>query len=131
MIHAISQISLVDVDHLLSKASIRNLDAAKLDLQPDGSLEPLDKLSDVFNDSLCEKHLHIVLRVPSPANLPSEPEFDLNCSVLGGDGRVFSVKMPKSGTVDGLKDAIKKKMEPEFDHVAVVRMDLWKVQVSK
>jgi hypothetical protein len=115
------------VVHKAPVGSIRTLDVANLDLQPDESLEALAKLSEVFNDSLVERHLHIIVQVPSPANLPSEPEFDLNCSVLGGDGRLFSVKMPKSGSVDGLKDAIKKKMEPEFDHVAPCRMDLWKI----
>jgi hypothetical protein len=130
VIHAISQISPVDVDHLLSKASIRNLNVAKLNLQPGGCLEPLDKLSDIFNGSLIEKHLHIVVEVPSPANPPSEPEFDLNCPLLGGDGRAFSVKMPKSGIVDGLKDAIKKKMEHACEGVDAVRLDLWKVSDS-
>ena len=82
------------------------------------------KLSKVFADAPEESHLHIVVKMPSP-----EPEFDLNCSVFKGDS-VFPVKIPKSGSVDGLKKAIKKAMEPEFDHVAAVRMDLWKVQVS-
>ena len=108
------------VDHSF-KDTISQL---KFEFEDGQSLLPMAKLSKVFADAPEENHLHIVVRVPSP-----EPEFDLKCSVLKSDS-VFSVKMPKSGTVDGLKDAIKKKMEPEFDHVAAVRIDLWKVQVS-
>jgi hypothetical protein len=133
VIHAISQISLVDVDHLLSKASIRhlNLDPAKLGLQPDRSLDPLEKLSEVFNDPLLEKHLHIIIQAPPAANLPSEPQLVINCLVRGDDsGRAFSVKIAKSETVGALKDAIKKKMEHACDGIDAVLLDLWKVSDS-
>jgi hypothetical protein len=54
---------------------------------------------------------------------------NLNCSVLGDDPqRVFSVKIAKSETVGGLKKAIKKEKEPEFDDYAADRLDLWKVR---
>jgi hypothetical protein len=63
-------------------------------------------------------------------NLPSEPQLDLNCLVLGDDisaWRVFPVRIAKSETVGGLKKAIKKEKEPEFDDYAADRLDLWKV----
>jgi hypothetical protein len=54
---------------------------------------------------------------------------NLNCWVLGDDPqRVFSVKIAKSETVGGLKKAIKKEKEPEFDDYAADRLDLWKVR---
>ena len=54
---------------------------------------------------------------------------NLNCWVLGDDlQRVFSVKIAKSDTVGGLKKAIKKEKEPEFDDYAADRLDLWKVR---
>jgi Crinkler effector protein N-terminal domain len=87
-----------------------------------------DILSAVFSDPLNQQHLHIVVRVPLPEpNLPREPEFDLNCLVLEGDGRVFSVKIPKSGSVDGLKKAIKKEKENAFREVDADSLDLWMV----
>ena len=134
----ISQISRVDVDHLHLKGSIRIL-AKDLVLRPDQSLglesselDPTDFLSEVFSKPLERKNIHIVVTVPpAEPNLPSEPEFDLNCSVLEGDGRVFSVKIQKSGTVDGLKKAIKEEKKHAFHKVDADLIDLWKVQVSK
>ena len=89
-------------------------------------------MSDVFSDTFLQNDLHIVVQVP-PAhpNLPPEPQFNINCSVLAGDGRIFSVKIPKSGTVDGLKKAIKKEKEHACEGVDADLIDLWKVQVSK
>ena len=60
----------VDADALLLwKVSIpvdrsftKNL--SKLDFVDEGSLFPVEELSDVFSDSLTRKHLHIVVRVP-------------------------------------------------------------------
>ena len=87
-------------------------------------------LSEVFSKPLVQKDLHIVVQVPDPEpNLPPEPQFNINCSLHGGDGRIFSVKIPKSGTVDGLKKAIKKEKEPEFDDYAADRLDLWMVSI--
>jgi len=93
----------------------------------------LAKLSRIFSDEPEDEYLHIVVQVPEPEpNRPPEPQFDLNCSVLGGDdGRVFSVKIAKSATVDGLKKAIRKEKEPEFDYAAADRLNLWMVQVSE
>ena len=111
--------------------SARNLKSTieKLKLDEDEAklLPPADTLSEVFSEPLVQKQLHIVVRVPPQPDSPFEPEFDINCSVLNGDGRVFSVKIAQSASVDALKKAIKKAMEPEFDHVAAIRMDLWKV----
>jgi Crinkler effector protein N-terminal domain len=127
----VSKILHVNIDDLmLWKVSILvdnsfNDTISQLKFEDGQPLSPMAKLSKVFADAPEEGHLHIAVRVPSP-----EPEFDLNCSVLKGDS-VFSVKIPKSGSVDGLKKAIKKEKEPEFDHVAADRIEIWKVQVSK
>lgn len=56
---------------------------------------------------------------------------NLNCWVLGDDPqRVFPVKIASSETVGGLKDAIKDKMKPEFDHAAANSLILWKVSMG-
>jgi len=50
--------------------------------------------------------------------------------VLGDDisaWRIFPVRIPKSETVGGLKKAVKKEKEPEFDDYVADRLDLWKV----
>lgn len=57
---------------------------------------------------------------------PSKPQLDLNCLVLG-TGCVFLVKVAKSEMVGGLKKAIKKEKEPEFDDYAANHLNLWKV----
>jgi hypothetical protein len=55
-------------------------------------------------------------------------ELTLNCWVDGGDrGRVFLIKISSSETVSTLKDAIKDKKKPTFDHVPADSLDLWKV----
>ena len=52
----------------------------------------------------------------------------LNCSVLGNNiGRVFEVKIAPTGSVSTLKELIKEKKRPLFDHVPVDHLDLWKV----
>jgi Crinkler effector protein N-terminal domain len=65
-------------------------------------------------------------------NLPSEPRLDLNCLVVEDDisaARVFPVKIARSETVGGLKDAIKDKKKHAFDGVDADRLDLWKVSI--
>jgi hypothetical protein len=43
---------------------------------------------------------------------------NLNCWVLGDDPRrIFSVELQMRKRVDALKDAIKNKIKPEFNHV--------------
>ena len=60
----------VDADNLiLWQVSIpvnRNLTEhlSKLDFVDEGSLLPVEELSDVFSDSPARRHLHIVVRVP-------------------------------------------------------------------
>jgi hypothetical protein len=55
---------------------------------------------------------------------------DLYCWALDDDPLLaFPIKIAKSETVGGLKDAIKDKKKPEFDHVAADRLNLWKVSI--
>ena len=81
------------------------------------------KLSKVCADAPEESHLHIVVQVLSP-----KPEFNLKCSVRKGDG-VFSFKISKSGTVDGLKKAIKKEKEHAVHKVDTDHLNLWNVSI--
>jgi Crinkler effector protein N-terminal domain len=63
-------------------------------------------------------------------NLPSEPQLNLNCLVLGDEisaGRVFPVRIAKSETVGGLKKAIKKEKKHALDGIDADLVDLWKV----
>ncbi len=55
-------------------------------------------------------------------------EILLNCSILGQDvRRVFGVRILKNTSVDGLKEVIKKKMQPKLDSIAACDLDIWKV----
>ena len=50
------------VSILVDRSLTKNI--SKLDFVDEGSLLPVEELSDVFSDSLSRKHLHIVVRVP-------------------------------------------------------------------
>ena len=53
---------------------------------------------------------------------------ELNCWVFGGDSSpVFLVKIAATESVGTLKEAIKDKKKPAFDHLTADSLDLWKV----
>jgi Crinkler effector protein N-terminal domain len=61
-------------------------------------------------------------------SLESTPFLSLNCFVLGDDpDRTFTVEIPKNKNVDILKDRIKEKRAPQFDHIIASYLDLWQV----
>ena len=51
------------------------------------------------------------------------------CCILGSD-RLFPVDITEDQTVGDLKEAIKKKKEPDLDHLPADALDLWKVSGS-
>ncbi|KAG1893517.1 uncharacterized protein F5891DRAFT_985860 [Suillus fuscotomentosus] len=54
----------------------------------------------------------------------------LNCIVLGDNPRrIFPVDIERTEIVGDLKEVIKDKKRPEFDHVATDRLELWKVDL--
>ena len=54
----------------------------------------------------------------------------LNCWVLGEKAdRVFTVEIADTKNVSALKDAIKEKKRPAFDHIPADVLDLWQVRV--
>ncbi|KAG1895096.1 uncharacterized protein F5891DRAFT_984546 [Suillus fuscotomentosus] len=54
----------------------------------------------------------------------------LNCIVLGNNPRrIFPVDIEWTEIVGDLKEVIKDKKRPEFDHVATDRLELWKVDL--
>src|SRR4051812_45059226 len=54
----------------------------------------------------------------------------LNCWVLGEDTEnVFPVKISRTETVGVLKDTIKDKKRPLFDHVTADSLVLWKLSI--
>jgi hypothetical protein len=54
----------------------------------------------------------------------------LNCWVLGEDSaRIFPVEVDHDNNVGGLKEAIKKKKKPAFDHIAAHSLDVWNVSI--
>ena len=60
--------------------------------------------------------------------LDSTPFLSLNCFVLGDDpDRTFIVEIPKNKGVDILKDRIKEKKAPHFNHISASDLDLWQV----
>src|SRR6266545_2029199 len=54
----------------------------------------------------------------------------LNCWVLGEDStRIFPVEVDRDENVGGLKEAIKEKMKPAFDHITANSLDVWNVSI--
>jgi len=52
----------------------------------------------------------------------------LNCFVLGDDSsRVFEIKIALTESVSALKELVKEKRRPLFDHVPADHLDLWNV----
>jgi hypothetical protein len=70
---------------------------------------------------------------PAP---PSDSRFyhhnlDINCIVFGDDpSHVFTIEIEGTKNVSALKEAIKDKMRPAFDHVPAHILVLWKVCVA-
>ena len=55
---------------------------------------------------------------------------NLNCWVLGEDStRIFPVKIDSAENVGALKEAIKEKMKPNFNHITANSLVLWKVAI--
>ncbi|KAH9046591.1 hypothetical protein EDB84DRAFT_1264903 [Lactarius hengduanensis] len=94
-------------------------------------LLPVKKLSGVFSDKFEDEHLHIVIQPPASVIQANEPpRLELNCLVLGEDrNNIFTVKIPSTKSVSILKDAIKDKMRPTFDHIAAKTLTLWQVSI--
>jgi hypothetical protein len=70
---------------------------------------------------------------PRKTNLSSEPSGDLrlNCLVFGYDsGHVFTVRIEGKDNISLLKDAIKDKLKPAFDHVAAKTLKTWSVCIA-
>src|SRR5258705_41801 len=55
---------------------------------------------------------------------------DLNCLVLDDDAsHIFPIEIAERKTVGALKDVIKVKKRPAFDHVPADTLILWKVSI--
>jgi hypothetical protein len=55
---------------------------------------------------------------------------NLNCWVLGEDStRIFPVEIDRGKNVGGLKEAVKEKMKPAFDHITANSLDVWNVSI--
>ena len=79
--------------------------------------------ADVFF-SLCNSYLFAVVGTPAPSLLL------LNCWVLGDDStRIFPVKIDRDENIGTLKDAIKEKKKPAFDHITADSLDVWNVSI--
>jgi len=75
-----------------------------------------------------ESNLIPLKEVKKVVALYSTPFLSLNCFVLGDDpDRTFTVKIPKAENISILKDLIKEKKAPHFDHIAASDLDLWRV----
>jgi hypothetical protein len=60
--------------------------------------------------------------------MDDEIELSLTCWIPGlENANAFTIYVPRSKTVDHLKDAIKKKKEPILNHVAADQLEIWKV----
>jgi len=55
---------------------------------------------------------------------------ELNCLVSGDNrGRIFTIEIADTKNVGALKDSIKVKKKPAFDHVPADTLALWKVSL--
>ena len=64
---------------------------------------------------------------PSPYSEAQEV-LELNCFVLGDSANnTFPVKIARTESVGTLKESIKTKKSPVFDHIPADQLDLWKV----
>ena len=62
--------------------------------------------------------------------MADDTRLNLNCLVFGDDGNhIFLVKIAKSEIVCALREAIKSKKRPAFDHIPADALVLWKVSV--
>ncbi|KAJ3733749.1 hypothetical protein DFJ43DRAFT_1066600 [Lentinula guzmanii] len=55
--------------------------------------------------------------------------FEFNCLVLDSHPSIFAVQISETDTVATLKEKIKEKTRPTFDHIAAHTLDLWNVSV--
>ena len=58
---------------------------------------------------------------------------DLNCLVLDGDAsinRIFSIQAPDTDKIATLKEKIKEKKHPGFEHIPADNLELWHVSIS-
>jgi hypothetical protein len=117
-------------------------------LDDENALSPVEELGELFPSALTKRNIHIVVRAPpegayrnilQPLNralnvlsgpVPAAPPqlITLHCWVLSdGPDRVFPVEIDQEKSVGALKDAIKDKKKPAFDHIPADALDLWKV----
>ena len=55
----------------------------------------------------------------------------LYCWILGDSTQwIFSIEISDTKNVSALKDVIKEKKRPEFDHLATNSLTLWQVHIS-
>ena len=108
----------------------------------------MEKVGNVFQSALDDRHIHIVVRAPPDGayrNIPQRSDcaltsgpvqigpaapklLTISCWVFLDDpDRVFPVKIAPEESVGALKDEIKKKKSPIFDDMPADRLDLWKV----
>ena len=58
------------------------------------------------------------------------PIFDLNCLIRGEDRKhIFSIEISDDKTVSALKDFIKDKKRPVFDHIPADSLVVWKASI--
>jgi hypothetical protein len=70
------------------------------------------------------------LVVPNVIVTSGPPLLEINCLVLGEThNHIFPVKIAGTESVGALKDAIKEKKRPAFDHVPADTLVLWKVSL--
>ena len=74
--------------------------------------------------------LTVIHPVPPPS-LTSVPILELNCLISDDDSNhVFPVKIARTESVGTLKEAIKDKKKPLFDHITADALTLWNVSLA-
>ena len=82
---------------------------------------PVERLGTIFND-IKERHIHIIVK---------RPYLRLFCYVKDDDSNdIFEVKIGNDQSVAALKDAIKEKKKPDFDHIPADSLDIFKVSID-
>ncbi|KAG2357039.1 hypothetical protein BDR07DRAFT_1363618 [Suillus spraguei] len=124
------RLELWQVDMPINETTDRNLSSLTLDTRL--ALSHVAKMLKIFDNAPQCEHLHIVIQGPTMSC--GSLHLKLNCIVLGDNPcHIIVANIAQTRTVcdlrEAIKEAIKDKREPEFNHVAADCLELWQVKI--
>ncbi|KAF9218832.1 hypothetical protein BS17DRAFT_761849 [Gyrodon lividus] len=115
----------VDDEHLNDKLTKLQLDDAE-------SLCGGSKIFNIFSSLEDNENVHIIVKAPAflPQSLAVNRDITLNCWVLGQDaGRLFSIEIPETKSIEHLQEVIKEKKSADVGHVDAKDLVLYKISL--